>query len=193
MNFAERIEVYRGVVPVGFGTDALGGVINIVTNQRKLGWFADASYSYGSFNTHKSFVNFGQSFKNGLLYEINAFQNFSDNNYYIDYYVTEFSDDGISENTDKTKIYHMKRFNDRFHNEAVSGKIGVADKKWADRLTPTFIRRYKTECCRKSYSEKNTVMASRSFPLWNTANATCGSRDSMSWPMSTTTTTSPTT
>ena len=134
VNFAERIEVYRGVVPVGFGTDALGGVINIVTNQRKLGWFADASYSYGSFNTHKSFVNFGQSFKNGLLYEINAFQNFSDNNYYIDYYVTEFSDDGISENTDKTKIYHMKRFNDRFHNEAVSGKIGVADKKWADRL-----------------------------------------------------------
>ena len=112
----------------------LGGVINIVTNQRKLGWFADASYSYGSFNTHKSFVNFGQSFKNGLLYEINAFQNFSDNNYYIDYYVTEFSDDGISENTDKTKIYHIKRFNDRFHNEAVSGKIGVADKKWADRL-----------------------------------------------------------
>ena len=134
VNFAERIEVYRGVVPVGFGTDALGGVINIVTNQRKLGWFADASYSYGSFNTHKSFVNFGQSFKNGLLYEINAFQNFSDNNYYIDYYVTEFSDDGISENTDKTKIYHIKRFNDRFHNEAVSGKIGVADKKWADRL-----------------------------------------------------------
>lgn len=43
VNFAERIEVYRGVVPVGFGTDALGGVINIVTNQRKLGWFADAS------------------------------------------------------------------------------------------------------------------------------------------------------
>ena len=37
VNFAERIEVYRGVVPVGFGTDALGGVINIVTNQRKLG------------------------------------------------------------------------------------------------------------------------------------------------------------
>ena len=38
------------------------------------------------------------------------------------------------ENTDKTKIYHIKRFNDRFHNEAVSGKIGVTDKKWADRL-----------------------------------------------------------
>lgn len=31
VNFAERIEVYKGVVPVGFGTDAIGGVINIIT------------------------------------------------------------------------------------------------------------------------------------------------------------------
>ena len=29
VNFAERIEVYKGVVPVGFGSDALGGAINI--------------------------------------------------------------------------------------------------------------------------------------------------------------------
>ena len=28
VNYAERIEVYRGVVPVGFGADAIGGVIN---------------------------------------------------------------------------------------------------------------------------------------------------------------------
>ena len=53
VNFAERIEVYKGVVPVGFGTDALGGVINIVTNKQKRNWFLDASYSYGSFNAHK--------------------------------------------------------------------------------------------------------------------------------------------
>ena len=134
VNFAERIEVYKGVVPVGFGTDALGGVINIVTNKRRRGWHLDASYSYGSFNTHKSYVNFGQTFQNGLAYEINAFQNFSDNDYYIDNYITEFGEDGITENTDRNKIYHVKRFNDRFHNEAVIGKIGFMDKPWADRL-----------------------------------------------------------
>lgn len=60
VNFAERIEVYRGVVPVGFGSDAIGGVINIVTPRRQRSWFVDASYSYGSFNTHKSYLNFGQ-------------------------------------------------------------------------------------------------------------------------------------
>ena len=59
VNFAERIEVYKGVVPVGFGTDAIGGVINIVTNKKRRNWFLDASYSYGSFNTHKSYINFG--------------------------------------------------------------------------------------------------------------------------------------
>ena len=138
VNFAERIEVYKGVVPVGFGTDALGGVINIVTNKRRRSWHLDASYSYGSFNTHKSYVNFGQTFRNGLMYEINAFQNFSDNDYYIDNYITEFGEDGITENTDRNKIYHVKRFNDQFHNEAVIGKIGLVDKPWADRLMVGF-------------------------------------------------------
>ena len=36
ISFAERIEVYKGVVPIGFGTDALGGVINIVTNKKNV-------------------------------------------------------------------------------------------------------------------------------------------------------------
>lgn len=58
VNYAERIEVYKGVVPVGFGTDAIGGVINIITKKNRNKWFLDASYSYGSFNTHKSYVNF---------------------------------------------------------------------------------------------------------------------------------------
>lgn len=137
-NFAERIEVYKGVVPVGFGTDALGGVINIVTNKKRRNWFLDASYSYGSFNTHKSYVHFGQTFKNGFTYEINAFQNFSDNDYYIDNYITKFGEDGVTESTDRNKIYHVKRFNDQFHNEAVIGKIGVTDKLWADRLMLSF-------------------------------------------------------
>lgn len=111
----------------------MGGVINIVTNKNRKNWFLDASYSYGSFNTHKSYVNFGQTFKNGLTYEINAFQNYSDNSYYVDTPVEEFYEGGGSAiNTDK--IEHVKRFHDNYHNEAVVGKVGLVDKKWADRL-----------------------------------------------------------
>lgn len=129
VNFAERIEVYKGVVPVGFGSDAIGGVINIVTNKKRRNWFLDASYSYGSFNTHKSNVHFGQSLKNGFTYEINAFQNYSDNNYYIDGPIKDFETGNINAGTGR-----VKRFNDTYHNEAVIGKIGVVDKIWADRL-----------------------------------------------------------
>ncbi|MBU8971817.1 MULTISPECIES: TonB-dependent receptor [Bacteroides] len=130
VNFADRIEVYKGVVPVGFGTDAIGGVINIVTNKKRRRWFLDASYSYGSFNTHKSNVNFGQTFKNGFTYEINAFQNYSDNDYHIEAPVEDFETGRI----DRDKKVRVKRFNDTYHNEAVVGKVGVVDKKWADRL-----------------------------------------------------------
>lgn len=130
VNYAERIEVYKGVVPVGFGTDAIGGVINIITKKNRDKWFLDASYSYGSFNTHKSYVNFGQTFRSGLTYEINVFQNYSDNNYYVDTPVKDFTTGAIN----KKKIERVKRFHDTYHNEAVIGKIGFVDKKWADRL-----------------------------------------------------------
>ena len=130
VNYAERIEVYKGVVPVGFGTDAIGGVINIITKKNRNKWFLDATYSYGSFNTHKSYVNFGQTFRSGLTYEINVFQNYSDNNYYVDTPVKDFTTGAIN----KKKIEHVKRFHDTYHNEAVIGKIGFVDKKWADRL-----------------------------------------------------------
>ena len=134
VNLAERIEVYKGVVPVGFGSDAIGGVINIVTNKHRRSWFMDASYSYGSFNTHKSYVNFGQSFRNGLTYEINAYQNYSDNNYYINNWVEEFNHENNTSISDESNIQRVKRFNDTFHNETVIGKIGITDKPWADRL-----------------------------------------------------------
>lgn len=144
ISFADRIEIYKGVVPVGFGTDAIGGVINIVTNKQRRNWFLDAAYSYGSFNTHKSHVNFGQSFKSGLTYEINLFQNYSDNNYQVDAnHVEQWNADGSSIITDE--VFRVKRFNDTYHNEAAVAKVGVTGKPWADRLMLgfTYSRMYK--------------------------------------------------
>lgn len=130
VSFAKRIEVYKGVVPVGFGTDALGGVINLVTEKQPRRWFADASYSYGSFNTHKSYVHFGQALKNGFTYEVNAFQNYSDNDYRVDAPVKNF-DTGSFNEAEKVRV---RRFHDNYHNEAVVAKAGVTGKPWADRL-----------------------------------------------------------
>ena len=134
VTYADRIEVYRGVVPVEYGTDAIGGVINVVTKKNARRWHLDASYSYGSFNTHKSNVDFGQYFKNGLTYEINFFQNYSDNNYSIDATgVKHFLEGGGSQQNAKA-TERVERLHDAYHNEAVIGRIGVLNKSWADRL-----------------------------------------------------------
>ena len=124
VNFADHIEVYKGVVPVGFGADAIGGVINIVTKRRPRRWFLDASYSYGSFNTHKSNLHFGQNWKNGWMYEIQAFQNYSDNSYRVDAPVKDFETGRL----DTEQLERVKRFHDNYHNETVLGKVGVVNR-----------------------------------------------------------------
>lgn len=134
VSFAKRIEIYKGVVPVSFGTDALGGVINIVTEKQPRRWFLDASYSYGSFNTHKSFVHFGQALKNGFTYEVNAFQNYSDNDYHVDAPIKNFETGSFNE-AEKVRV---RRFHDNYHNEAVVAKAGITGKPWADRLMVGF-------------------------------------------------------
>lgn len=131
INFAERIEVYRGVVPVGFGTDAIGGVINIVTSRKKRPWFANASYSFGSFNTHRSNINIGKTFSNGIQLELTAFQNFSDNDYTVQSPIEDFATGAIN----RRDIKRVRRFNDNYHNEAVEARIGIFGKRWADRLS----------------------------------------------------------
>ncbi|MCC9138411.1 TonB-dependent receptor [Pontibacter silvestris] len=128
VNMAERIEVYKGVVPISFGSDALGGAINIVTNDRTNS-FLDASYSFGSFNTHKSYVNAGYTSKSGFTANINAFQNYSDNNYWVSAKILD-----LEGNLFLPEKQRVRRFHDKYHNETVIAKFGVVNKPFADRL-----------------------------------------------------------
>lgn len=137
VSVAERIEVYKGVVPIEFGTDALGGVINIVTNQTTNS-FLDASYSFGSFNTHRTSINTGHTFKSGISLQLDAFQNYSDNDYKVktEYWVFAGPDengDVVGAHMSPEKAW-VKRFNDTYRNESVIARIGVVGKSWADRM-----------------------------------------------------------
>lgn len=126
INFADRIEVYKGVVPVWLGGDALGGAVNIVTKSSPR-TYLDASYSFGAFNTHKTNINAGYTAKSGFTVQLNAFQNYSDNNYWVDVEVADF----------ETGVYtpmRVRRFHDNYHNETAILNIGVMGKKYADQL-----------------------------------------------------------
>ncbi|WP_258100948.1 TonB-dependent receptor plug domain-containing protein [Marinoscillum pacificum] len=128
VNLAERIEVYKGVVPVNFGSDALGGAVNIVTKKTP-GKYIDASYSFGSFNTHMTFVNAGVTTKSGFTAQISAYQNYSDNNYFVDVKIKDFETNLLSKD-----LQRVRRFHDVYYNETIIAKIGVVNKSFVDQL-----------------------------------------------------------
>ncbi|MDX8337677.1 TonB-dependent receptor [Draconibacterium sp. IB214405] len=50
----ERVEVIRGPASILYGSNAMGGVINIITKKQDVdGWNGNARISYGSYNTQK--------------------------------------------------------------------------------------------------------------------------------------------
>jgi iron complex outermembrane receptor protein len=56
----ERVEVIRGPASILYGSNAMGGVINIITRkQDREGWNANARLMYGSYNTQKYMGNAG--------------------------------------------------------------------------------------------------------------------------------------
>ncbi len=143
-GFAERIEMYSGVVPIEFGADALGGVVNIITNKAHQSnrMNIDASYSYGSFNTHKTFVKFSQTLaKSGFTYSFNVYQNYSDNNYDIDSFIKYYqvaANGNVLTDYDRNDIVEVTRFHDTYHNETAIASIGFQNTSWADHMTLSF-------------------------------------------------------
>lgn len=127
INAAERIEVYKGVVPIWLGSDALGGAINIITGNRNRNYL-DVSYSYGSFNTHRSVINAAVTSKKGLTAQISAYQNYSDNNYKVKVDAADINtgayDPGV----------FLRRFHDTYHNETVAANVGFVNTSFADKL-----------------------------------------------------------
>ncbi|MFL9830646.1 TonB-dependent receptor [Flavobacterium sp. ST-87] len=134
----DRVDIYKGVVPVELGSDALGGAINLVTN-KNVSNFASASYSFGSFNTHQAALHGQWRAKSGFTTRLSTFYTYSDNNYKV-------WGDGVfygEENTART-IYFTKdnpaeRFNDDFRTATAKMDIGFVQKKWADQFFITML------------------------------------------------------
>nr|WP_068888706.1 TonB-dependent receptor [Pedobacter panaciterrae] len=128
INVAERVEVYKGVVPMWLGSDALGGAVNIVTGNKHRN-YVDASYSYGSFNTHRSVINAAATSESGLTVQLSAFQNYSDNDYKTNLKL-RLQNDMVPEK----RAASVRRFHDTYHNETLIANVGVVNKPFADNL-----------------------------------------------------------
>ncbi len=127
-NLIERVEVYKGVVPVYLGGDALGGAVNLVTRQSP-NYYLDASISTGSFNTRKLALD-GQyvDSSSGFVLKANGFYNYSDNNYNVDVRIPDPETGTYGEEQE------ISRFHDAYESRMVKVEAGFRDLGFADEI-----------------------------------------------------------
>ncbi|ACY14573.1 TonB-dependent siderophore myxochelin receptor MxcH [Haliangium ochraceum] len=130
VNQVERIEIYRGVVPVRFGTDALGGAINLVSDgaERRADG-ASASYQTGAFDTHRLTLGARRLLHpaSGLFARVNGYYDRARNDYPIDVDVPDASG--------RLVAGRARRFHDGYRALGAGAEIGVSRQPWAEHLS----------------------------------------------------------
>ncbi|HVK73941.1 MAG TPA: TonB-dependent receptor, partial [Kofleriaceae bacterium] len=145
VDLVQRVDVYRGVVPIGLGADALGGAIDLVTDPS---WVDRASVSYqvGSFGTHR--VSAGARARDdasGLAVGLSLFGDRATNDYPIDV--------EVADERGRLTPATVRRFHDGYMAGGAIVEAGVVGKGAIERaLIRAFATQYSKEL------QHNTVM-----------------------------------
>ncbi|SHG34037.1 Outer membrane receptor for ferrienterochelin and colicins [Fodinibius roseus] len=130
VNLIKRVDIYKGVVPIRFGADALGGAVNLVTPEGYPGAHGSASYQIGSFGTHRTSLNAGyEDQATGFFVNGAGFVDYAQNNYDVDVEVPQ--------NNGKLEDATVERFHDSYSAYGGNLEMGVRDKAWAEALSVT--------------------------------------------------------
>lgn len=126
VNLVERVEVYRGVVPIRFGGDALGGAVNLVSDQ-SYETQASASYQVGSFGTHRVTAHGGYRHEpSSFVIRGSGFFDTALNNYDVDV--------NIPDEQGRPQPSTVPRFHDAYKAFGTSLEAGIVDRPYAERL-----------------------------------------------------------
>ncbi|MEM0941535.1 MAG: TonB-dependent receptor [Bacteroidota bacterium] len=123
-NAISRVDVYKGVVPIELGSDALGGGINIIS-RRFYTNLLEVSYEHSSFNTHQATANLFLKRKRNQFIKMSSMIISSDNDYPVNVEITE-------PETRNRKQITTEKFHDSFFSFFGELEVGIQDKKWAD-------------------------------------------------------------
>lgn len=127
VNLVERAEIYSGVVPLRFGADALGGAVNLVTDQDLRGTHAAGSFEAGSYGTGRLAVTARHLDEaTGLFLRVSGFADGSKNAYPID--VQQPDATGVP------RPVTVLPFHNGYAAAGGSVEAGLVDKPWARRL-----------------------------------------------------------
>lgn len=129
VNLVDRVEVYRGVVPIRLGADALGGAVNLVSDQ-SYDSHLGVSYQLGSFGTYRLTLDGRyRDAPTGLFVGAAAFVDRAKNDYEVDVEVPD----------ERGRLFPatVRRFNDAYTSFGGTVEGGVVDQPWARRLLLT--------------------------------------------------------
>ncbi len=126
INLLERAEVYKGVVPVSLGGDALGGAVNLVT-RKHTGTMLDVSYEAASFNTHIVNISvYHGNVSNRWFVGMDGFYNYSANDYKADVEV-------VNENSNLVPVT-VPLFHNGYKHYFIEAYGGIRNRSWTDEL-----------------------------------------------------------
>ncbi|UJR86663.1 TonB-dependent receptor plug domain-containing protein [Sandaracinus amylolyticus] len=127
VHLVERIEIYRGTVPLRFGADALGGAINLV----RPSYFrshASVSLQTGSWGTYRLSADAGfRHDDTGFYAGAQLHYDHADNDYWIDV--------DVPDSRGRLQPARVRRFHDGYESYGVSLETGFVGVPFADRLT----------------------------------------------------------
>lgn len=127
VNLVDRVEVYQGMVPVRLASDALGGAVDLVTDQDVAHSSAAASYQLGSFGTHRTTLAARYVHApTGLFVRASGFFDVADNDYPVD--VETWDAFG------RLRPTTVPLFHNGYRGQGATVALGVADHPWAGRL-----------------------------------------------------------
>lgn len=135
-NMLDRVEVYKGALPVSLGADALGGAINFISRYPKQKTL-EFSYEVGSFNTHRATLSAYLPMSNGWYMGLNGAYTHSDNSYKRD--VGRYADEN-----QQTELIFDNSVRRPFRNNALTSPLaelygGLKHLSWTDDLRLTLI------------------------------------------------------
>lgn len=128
VNAIDRVEIYKGVVPIEFGADALGGVVNLVSPEIYEGFTGSVSYQIGSFNTHRITGNVSYSDDTtGFFVVLGSFFDYTHNNYKMDV--------AIPNEQGRLQQRTIRRFHDGYKAYGANFQVGIRNKRWANNFS----------------------------------------------------------
>lgn len=126
LSLVRRVDIYRGVLPIRLGTDALGGAIELVSDADLSRSRAAASVQLGSFDTRRAYADALYRSPAGFYVGLAGFADHADNDYQSALPVPDA--DG------RARVSQARRFHDAYDAHGLRLAAGIEGAALSDKL-----------------------------------------------------------